>query len=452
MRAKVYQTAYIDGTVNQQSSVCMATPDTGAQERDVINLYPGVVHQPIEGFGGAITESVGHTLSQMPAARQNEVLAAVFGADGLRYTLVRTSIDSCDFALSQYEAAPRPDARLNLWHDETYVIPYIQTAQEIAQSRLEVMLTPWSPPAYMKSNGARSHGGKLKPEFYQAWAEYIARYLAAYRSHGLNVTRLSVQNEPNANQLWDSCLFSGAEEKAFLRDHLCPALAKEGLGEIAVYIWDHNKERLFDRVSEVVDATTAQLIAGAAFHWYSGDHFDALRLVRAQYPGLKLLFSEGCIEYNRFDREDQLQSARMYAHDMIGNFNAGMNTFFDWNIALASDGGPNHANNFCDAPILCDVAQGTVEMRLSYHYIRHFSGFISPGARLIATTAFSGAVETAAFQNPDGKLVAVLLNHRAVSGDVFLRVNGSVLALTLQANAIATVEINTSSDASAHGE
>ena len=198
---------------------------------------------------------------------------------------------------------PGPGAQLNLWHDETYVIPYIQAAQEVSRSTIDIMLTPWSPPAYMKSNGERSHGGRLKPEFYQAWAEYIVSYISAYRSHGLNVSRLSVQNEPNATQRWDSCLFSAEEEKVFLRDSLSPALQRAGLGDLEVYIWDHNKERLFDRVCDMVDATTEQLIAGAAFHWYSGDHFEALRLVRSQYPHLKLLFSEGCIEYNRFDRE-----------------------------------------------------------------------------------------------------------------------------------------------------
>jgi glucosylceramidase len=79
----------------------------------------------------------------------------------------------------------------------------------------------------------------------------------------------------------------------------------------------------------MVDATTEQLIAGAAFHWKSGDHFDALRLVRSQYSNLKLRFSEGYIEYNRFERAEQLKSAQMYAHGVIGNFNAGMNTFLD---------------------------------------------------------------------------------------------------------------------------
>jgi glucosylceramidase len=236
-------------------------------------------------------------------------------------------------------------------------------------------------------------------------------------------------------------VFSAEEEKVFLRDHLAAALEKAGLGNLEIYIWDHNKERLFDRVCDMLDATTAPFIAGAAFHWYSGDHFDALRLVRAQFPNLKLLFSEGCIEYNRFDRDDHLQSARMYAHDMIGNFNAGQNTFLDWNIVLDSDGGPNHAQNFCDAPILCHIETGTFEKRLSYYYIRHFSRFVAQGAVHIATTSFSSEVEAAAFRNPCGRIVVVLTNNVRFSRTVYLRLNGQIVEVPLDADSIASVEI-----------
>ena len=95
------------------------------------------------------------------------------------------------------------------------------------------------------------------------------------------------------------------------------------------------------------------MIDGFAFHWYSGDHFDAVRLVREQYPDKRLIFTEGCIEYS-FRDKDQLKNAQIYAHDMIGNFNAGMNLFFDWNIVLDEKGGPNHVSNLCDAPIMCN--------------------------------------------------------------------------------------------------
>ena len=441
MQAKATITTYQNETIQQETVICDVAADTGAQERDVINLYPDVLNQTILSFGGAITEAVGSTLAQMPARTQTKILRDVFGADGLRYTQVRTSIDSCDFSLAPYEAASASGVPLDLSHDDANIIPFIHAAQAVCPAPIGVMLTPWSPPAYMKDNHDRNHGGRLKPEYYAEWADYICRYILAYQACGLNVTRLSVQNEPNATQLWDSCLFTGAEEQRFLRDFLKPALLRHKLEQVAVYIWDHNKERLFDRVREVLDDSTQTIVNGAAFHWYSGDHFEALALVRRFYPNLDLMFSEGCIEFSRYCSESQLQNARLYAHDMIGNFNAGMNTFFDWNIALGRDGGPNHAQNFCEAPILCDTEQGTFEKRLSYYYIGHFSRFIEPGARHIASTVCSAQVRAAAFQNPDGRVVAVLLNSTPAPQRLYLRLLGRVVAVSLPGDSIGTVEL-----------
>lgn len=441
MQATAITTSYLNRTILQSDSACDVIWDDGSQERDVINLYPSVLNQTVRGFGGAVTEAVGHTLLLLPPQQRQELLKECFGEEGLGYTLARTSIDSCDFSLSQYEAAPAPGAPFNLERDEKSIIPVLQAAQQCCPTPISLMLTPWSPPAYMKDNNERSHGGRLRPEYYGAWAEYVCRYIAAYRARGIRVDRISIQNEPNAVQRWDSCLFSGEEEKRFLRDHLAPALKRSSLEDVAVYIWDHNKERLFDRVCEVADEETLPLITGAAFHWYSGDHFDALRLVRREYPKLELLFSEGCIEYDRFSAENQLQSARIYGHDMIGNFNAGMNTFIDWNIALDESGGPNHAKNYCDAPILCNTRAGTFEKRLSYYYIWHFSHFIKTGARQVGSTRFGGEVDAAAFQNPGGAIVVVLLNTTSARRDVFLRISGSVIETPLAPDSICTVRI-----------
>ena len=441
MQAKATQTTYFNGKITQTITPCAVCADTGEQERDVLNLYPDIHGQTIHGFGGAITEAAGYTLLQMPTDIQDQILQDVFGAEGLRYTMVRTSIDSCDFSLTQYEASGSADAPFDLSRDETAIIPLIHQAQKFCPEPIQVMLTPWSPPAYMKENGTRSFGGKLKADCRAQWADYICRYLLAYQRHGLFVNRISVQNEPNATQLWDSCLFSGEEEKGFLRDYLYPALQKSGLGDIEIYIWDHNKERLLDRVREVVDPSTEHMITGAAFHWYSGDHFETLRLVRRLYPKLELLFSEGCIEFSRFCMDGQLTNARLYAHDMIGNFNAGMNTFFDWNIALDSEGGPNHARNFCEAPIMCNPETGTYEKRLSYYYIWHFSHYFAPDAVQIASTVFSEEIGAAAFCNPDGTIVVVLLNQSAAAHRVFLRLNGGLIELLLEADSIVTIEI-----------
>ncbi|NCB36569.1 MAG: glucosylceramidase, partial [Clostridia bacterium] len=305
------------------------------QENMIVNLYPEMRFQPILGFGGAFTEAAGSVLEKMPSGAQSEILEAYYGQNGLRYTMARTHIDSCDFSLDNHSAVTdREDtafASMNLAHEERYILPYLLQAQRIAGMDIRVLLAPWSPPAFMKTNNERNGGGSLKPEYYAAWAKYIALYLSAMQRRGMVPFMVSAQNEPKATQTWDSCVYTAQEESAFVRDYLVPALKAAGLST-GITIWDHNKERLFDRSHSVLrDPATNAAVAGIAFHWYSGDHFEAVALTRQAHPDKLLFFTEGCVEYSRFSGS-QLPNAQMYAHDMIGNLNAGMNAFLDWNL------------------------------------------------------------------------------------------------------------------------
>ena len=117
------------------------------------------------------------------------------------------------------------------------------------------------------------------------------------------------------------------------------------------------------------------------------------------------------MEYSRFAADSQVAHAEMYAHDILGNFNAGMNAYLDWNIYLDEQGGPNHVKNYCDAPVMCDTKNDTIDVKLSYYYIGHFSRFIKRGAKRMLISRFTSQVEAAGFVNPDGGKVAVLLNR-----------------------------------------
>ena len=107
----------------------------------------------------------------------------------------------------------------SLARDEKYILPYIRLAEQYAGHKIGVMLTPWSPPAFMKTNNDRNHGGKLLPEYADAWANYICRYIREYENRGITVEFLTVQNEPHATQTWDSCRYTHEEEREFLEKH-----------------------------------------------------------------------------------------------------------------------------------------------------------------------------------------------------------------------------------------
>lgn len=416
-------------------------PEDGT-ENEVINLYPSVTYQMMEGFGGAVTDAAGYVFSRMEQEKQDKLLSMYFGKEGMRYNRVRLHMDSCDFSTHLYSAVEKEsDENLETFdfsHTEAYMIPLLYAAQKKAGRKLKVMLSAWSPPEFMKTNGSRLGGGALKKEYYGRWAEYLCRYIEEFEKRGYEVERMSIQNEPAAAQTWDSCVYTAQEEKAFLRDYLYPELKKRGLSHVEIFGWDHNKERLFERAECLIDEKTASMIRGFAFHWYSGDHFEALDLVRQKYPDKKLILSESCLEFGKYDRSLETENAVRLAHDMIGNLNHGMQAFYDWNILLDEDGGPNHRKNFCDAPFLFHESENRLEERKICRYYWHFSHFIKEGAVRIAHTKYTEKLDVTAWKNPSGETVCIFLNKSDKRMPAVIRLRGELCRISLEAQAIAS--------------
>lgn len=442
MKVKVYSTTYQNNVEKCEENDVDFLPDQG-EENQLVNLYPIMQYQTFEGFGGALTESAGYIFNQMEKVDQDEMLKQYFDADHMKYRMVRIPIDSCDFSLDHYEAVEDAEdeefAGFQLERVEKNIFPLLNRAQEAYGDTLDIMLTPWSPPAYMKTNNERNHGGKLKEEYKKRWADYICHYIKEYRKRGYRVKRMSLQNEPKAVQPWDSCIYTALEEKEFLRDYMWPSLRENGLEDMEVFIWDHNKERAFERACTIIDETTDHMVTGLAFHWYSGDHFEALKMIHEKFPDKKLILSEACIEYSKFDSDDYLNNAQKYAHDMIGNLNNGMTGFYDWNIVLDEVGGPNHVKNFCDAPFLYDTQKKELLKKNTAQYLWHFSHFIEEGAVRIGTTSYSDKVETTAFLNEDRSIAVVLLNRTNEELPVNARMNDHMAKICLAPASITTV-------------
>ncbi len=288
---------------------------------------------------------------------------------------------------------------------------------------------------FNKTTGERNHGGKLKPEYRKRWAEYICRYIEEYRNRGYHVAKLTMQNEPKAVQTWDSCIYTAEEQKEFLRDYLWPSLKAHGLDDIGIYLWDHNKERVFEWAETIIDTETTSMIRGMAFYWYSGDHFEALRMIREKYPDKQLLLSEACIEYSKFSADDYLNNAQKYAYDMMGNLNEGMNTFLDWNLILNEEGGPNHVGNFCDAPYLFDRDSKELKESNILGYLWHFTHFLEPGAVRIGVSRYTDKLEVTAFEKDD-KITFVILNRTDEELTAHIRLGEYCTEITVQPKSI----------------
>lgn len=412
-----------------------------SKEFKLLKVYPRETRQEILGFGGAFTEASAYTWSKMSEENKEKLLSLYFGKEGNQYNFCRTHIQSCDFSLGNRTYVEDNDTELETFSiegDFKYQIPFIKEALKY-NGDMELLASPWSPPGFMKTNNEMNHGGKLKEEYYDAWAEIFVKYLKAYEKEGIVIKRVTIQNEPNAVQTWDSCQFTGEEERRFACEHLKGKLEAAGLSDVKISCWDHNKDLIVERCEEIfTDEKALKDISGVAFHWYTGDHFEALQCIRDKYPEKELIFTEGCVEYSRFATANQTQNAEMYAHDIIGNLNAGMNGYIDWNLILDEKGGPNHAGNFCDAPVMCDTAQDTVDVKLSFYYIGHFSRFIKPGARRVLVSRYTDKVDCCGFLNPDGEMVLVVLNGTEEAQSFEIMMDGKTCPVEIGAHSIIT--------------
>jgi glucosylceramidase len=413
-----------------------------------IMIDPHKAFQTIEGFGGAFTDAASVTFGKLPKESQDRILKECFDpAKGNAYTLCRTTIHSCDYSDEMYTydsvAGDKDLKYFSIEHDMKYRIPFIKRAQETAQGNIRFIASPWSPPAWMKTNNDMLHGGKLKKEYSQTWADYFVKYIKAYNAAGIPIWGISVQNEAMATQVWESCIYTAKEEKDFIRDYLGPTFKKNGLSDTKIMIWDHNRGIIYQRAQIAYeDPEASKYIWGTAFHWYTGEHFDNVRILHDAYPDKKLLYTEAGLG-------GSWSSALFLAKNMIMDLNNWAVGYIFWNLIRDQNGGPRHAGEIYPSTspyrsniITADTNTGEVKFNPPHYVFGQFSRFIKPGARRIATTSNSDDHIATAFLNPDGRIAVVILNLKDTDQDIRLWVEGKAVKFQTPANAVATLILN----------
>ena len=408
-------------------------------------LDPTHRFQSIIGFGGALTDAAAETYAKLPPDKQKEVLTAYFSPDkGIGYNFGRTHINSCDFSSESYAYDNVPGdtslSHFSIAHDLKYRIPFTKAALAMSQGKLQLFASPWSPPAWMKTNNKMIFGGKLRPEDRQAWADYYIKFIQEYQKQGIPIWGLTVQNEPMASQRWESCIYTAADERDFVRDYLGPDLQKAGLSGVKLMIWDHNRGLMYNRAQTVYsDPKAAQYVWGTAFHWYGSYAYDNVQQVAEAFPDKNLVFTEGCIDKYLPEKMGFWGHGEFYAKNELLDLNSGARAWTDWNILLDSHGGPNHVNNFCFAPIMADTATGTLKYDSSYYYLGHFSKFIHPGAQRIACGMSNDGLMAGAFINPDNTIAVIVLNITDRPQDYKIWMAGKAISTHSAPHSIETV-------------
>ena len=413
-----------------------------------IFINPKKTFQKYLGIGGAITDASSEVFATLNETQQNKLLESLYGKDGIGYNIIRTSIHSSDFGLGSFTYVKEGDADLKTFSiekDKEKRIPFIKRAIDLIKDDLVFYASPWSPPAFMKSNKNMLQGGKLLPEFRQAWADYYVKFIKAYEEEGIPVWGLTIQNEPMAVQRWESCIYTADEERDFLKNYLGPTLEKEGLGDKKIVVWDHNRDLISERANTIFEDPEASKYAwGIGFHWYETwtgglPKYDNLKNINESFPSKNMLFTEGCQEGFDTERLHFWPNAERYGNSMINDFNSGVVGWTDWNILLDERGGPNHVQNFCFAPIHANTKTGELIYTPTYYYIGHFSKFIKPGALRVSTTTSRTTIESTSFQNENGSIVTVVMNKTDHTIGYKLIVGAAETYLEIQPRAMQTI-------------
>lgn len=414
-------------------------------ENEIVNIYPEITYQDILGFGGAFSEATGVSLSKLQSNKKDEALNEYFSKSGLNYNFCRLPIASTDFSLKSYSYCTKNDlSDFSIEKDRQYIINIVKQALKI-NPNIKFISSPWSPPKFMKNNKMLILGGKLLDKYKNLYADYLVKYIKAYEKENINIDYITVQNEPNAIQLWESCLYSPEEECDMVLNYIYPKF-KENNINTKILIWDHNKEKLYTRILQELNFTekAKDIISGAAFHFYSGSHFENIALLRQNndFKDKLLIHTEGCTGYSNFNEKDFIHNAEIYAHDILGDLLSGANGYIDWNLVLDNNGGPNHKKNYCDSPIMLNKDNTDYIKNLSFYYIAHFSKYIKRNAKVLAISRYTTDIETLAIKNPDDSIAIIMLNKFGFDKKFNICINGFTFSDKIEAHSIITYVIS----------
>eukprot|EP00406_Dinophysis_acuminata_P027391 CAMPEP_0179348590 /NCGR_PEP_ID=MMETSP0797-20121207/73783_1 /TAXON_ID=47934 /ORGANISM="Dinophysis acuminata, Strain DAEP01" /LENGTH=460 /DNA_ID=CAMNT_0021063405 /DNA_START=98 /DNA_END=1480 /DNA_ORIENTATION=- len=368
----------------------------GAQDASIFVSLDAVDSKPFLGVGGSFTEAAAVVFHKMNEATQAEILKAYFDPnEGLGYSLGRISIASCDFGLGNWNCGDleEGDAELRGFSIGRYkeaILPMLQRATAARGGQLTLV------PGALPGVGVA-----------------LVKYVQAMAGAGVDIWAVTVQNEPEAAQTWESCIYTAEEERDFVRDHLGPALARHGLGAVKIIIWDHNRDGMLERASALLRARAG---------------FENVRRVADLRPDKHVLFTEGCQELGGRPLREVLghwSLGERYALNMVRDLASGCEGWIDWNLCLDEDGGPNHVGNTCSAPIICDTTTGELHYESSFYALGHFSKYIRPGARKLLSSTSRDVLEVVSFLNVDTSIAVVVMNPSGDAVSFWLKLGGA---------------------------
>lgn len=424
-------TENMDHKLSPQPDLAFGSGPTDAKQ--TIQVDAGTTYQSILGLGSSLEHSTCHNLGLLPDDRREKAVESiVHPTRGIGMNLMRICIGTPDFTPSPwytYNDLPAGQTDPEMKHfsiakDREYVLPILKLARKI-NPELRFFASPWSPPAWMKTNGGIG-GGQIDPDHFRSYAEYLARFVETYRDEGIEVHAITVQNEPEyAPGTYPTCRWTAEQQRDFIRDHLGPVFKARRLATL-IWCFDHNFNNPGFPATILRDPRAAAFVDGSAFHAYEGKP-EAMSKLHREFPDKHIYFTEGSTFGVRG------------AGQIVSFLRNGSRSYNAWVTLIDHRGKPNRGPHDC-SPTCIVVNSETLQLdyRFDYYMYGQFMKFIRPGAVRVASSASSTLPPNVALRNPDGSLVLIAVNTRGRPQPVDVGWSGRSFSVTLPAKSVAT--------------
>jgi glucosylceramidase len=459
----VYQTTPdLLEALSQRETLHFGKESASAPPAAVIAVDDAQRFQEIDGFGASLTDSAAWLFAKKLTPAQTDAAFKMLFArkGGIAINFLRQPVGSSDLAVTFYsfddlcqqttKACTTPagasDPKLehfSIAHDQEYILPELKKALAI-NPEIHVMLTPWSPPGWMKTTGSMlgsnpdtKEDSKLRPEFYNVFAAYLVKTIQGYQAKGVPVWALSVENEPlYAPPTYSGMKMEAAEQAAFFGQALAPALAAAHLTP-KVMAYDHNWDRPDYPETVLRDAKAGALAAGTAWHHYGGDP-SVMTKNHEEFPQKDQWVTEssgGTWQTGNVLAEE--------AGELIAVTRNWARSYVLWALATDQNHGPFVGGcDTCRGLVTIDLTdpdRPKVKPELDYYVLGQASKFLLSGALRIASDEPAGTgIKDVAFRNTNGTLVLYTLNAGTSAQAVRISSRGKTVAALIPAGAVTT--------------
>jgi glucuronoarabinoxylan endo-1,4-beta-xylanase len=315
----------------------------------------------------------------------------------------------------------------------------------------KIMISSWSPPANIKSNGSLSNGGtllKVNGEYvYGDFAQYWVDALAAYSAIGIIPDYISIQNEPSYVATWESCIFNPVQNSTYAGYNRALDSVYYALQQLSSPPMILAPEVLgigYNAFQNYATQFNHDHVDGYAYHLYHGesDNVNDNHNPDLFIPNLTAIansYGDKPIFQTEYDRGDWFNTAWLIQNCLVyGNVSA----YLYWGLVWdASSGSPLIGLEYPWSSSGWTTPGGFI-LRPVYWAFRQYSKFIYAGWKRVTATSDDTNLRISAFINPEGNMLTiVILNvNTSLAGQMAFNIQGFAVSSGMVVRTSATEE------------